>query len=63
MEARLDPALFLRIHRSTIVNTNRIQELRPHFNGEYRVFLHDGTELKTSRSYKAQLQAFFGDAL
>lgn len=63
MEARLDAAFFLRIHRSTIVNTDRIQELRPHLNGEYRVLLRNGTELKTSRSYKAQLQDFFGDAL
>ncbi len=63
MEARLDPTVFLRIHRSTIINTDRILELRPHFNGEYRLLLQDGTELKTSRSYKTQLQRFFGDAL
>ena len=63
LEDQLDPRLFLRIHRSTIVNTERILELRPHFNGEYKMLLHDGTELKSSRSYREHLQAFFGDAL
>lgn len=63
MQDRLDPRLFLRIHRSAIVNADRIAELRPHSNGEYRIRLHDGTELKSSRSYREQLQAFFGDVL
>src|SRR5262249_22371739 len=57
MEAKLDPSLFVRIHRSTIINVNRIKELTPHFNGEYIVVLKDGTELKLSRGYvdKAKL--------
>ena len=56
MEAKLDPAKFLRIHRSTIVNIERIRELQQHFNGEYIVLLHDGTELTLSRSRREQLQ-------
>ena len=56
MEAKLDPAKFLRIHRSSIVNIERIRELQQHFNGEYIVLLHDGTELKLSRSRREQLQ-------
>lgn len=56
MEAKLDPAKFLRIHRSTIVNIERIRELQQHFNGEYIVVLHDGTEMKLSRSRREQLQ-------
>jgi two-component system, LytTR family, response regulator len=56
MEAKLDPARFLRIHRSTIVNIERIRELQPHFNGEYIVVLHDGSEHKLSRSRREQLQ-------
>jgi two-component system, LytTR family, response regulator len=56
MEAKLDPARFLRIHRSSIVNIDRIRELQQHFNGEYIVLLHDGTELKLSRSRREQLQ-------
>ena len=57
LEAKLDPEKFLRIHRSTIVNIDRIKELHPHFNGDYLVILHDGTELKLSRSRRQQLQA------
>lgn len=56
METKLDPAKFLRIHRSTIVNIERIRELQQHFNGEYIVVLHDGTEHKLSRSRREQLQ-------
>lgn len=56
MEAKLDPSKFLRIHRSTIVNIERIRELQQHFNGEYIVVLHDGTEMKLSRSRREQLQ-------
>ncbi|HEX2190413.1 MAG TPA: LytTR family DNA-binding domain-containing protein [Longimicrobiaceae bacterium] len=60
LEARLDPARFLRIHRSTIVNVERIRELHPHFNREYVVVLRDGTRLKLSRSYRGRLDALFG---
>ncbi|HVQ36536.1 MAG TPA: LytTR family transcriptional regulator DNA-binding domain-containing protein [Pyrinomonadaceae bacterium] len=56
MEVKLDPAKFLRIHRSTIVNIERIRELQQHFNGDYIVVLHDGSELKLSRSRREQLQ-------
>jgi two-component system LytT family response regulator len=56
MEARLDPEKFLRIHRSAIVNLDRVKEMHTHFNGEYLVILHDGTELKLSRSRREQLQ-------
>ena len=44
LEGRLDGKKFLRIHRSTIVNADRIKELRPWFHGEYEVLLKDGTE-------------------
>ena len=57
LEARLDPALFLRIHRSTIVNRDCIQALEPVSNGEYVLTLHDGTRLASSRSYRARVQA------
>ncbi len=56
MEAKLDPGKFLRIHRSSIVNIERIRELQQHFNGEYIVLLHDGTELRLSRSRREQLE-------
>jgi two-component system LytT family response regulator len=51
LEARLDPDRFIRIHRSTIVNLDRLRKLSPSFAGEYAVVLHDGTKLKLSRGY------------
>jgi two-component system LytT family response regulator len=57
MEAQLDPAQFVRIHRSTIVNVDRIQELRSSFNGEHLVLLRTGTRLTMSRGYREGLQA------
>jgi two-component system LytT family response regulator len=63
LEARLDPEKFLRIHRSTIVNIERIQELQPWFHGDYVVLLRDGTKLTLSRSYRQKLQELFGNAL
>jgi two-component system, LytTR family, response regulator len=56
LESKLDPEKFVRIHRSTIVNLDRVRELHPHFNGEYLVILNDGTELKLSRSRRERLQ-------
>ena len=55
MEAQLDPAKFLRIHRSAIVNIERIKELQPLFNGEHSLHLENGTKLTVSRSYKDKL--------
>ena len=63
MEDRLDPDRFLRIHRSTIINTERLRELRPYGNSEYIVVLDDGTELKLSRTYRDALDDFFDGAL
>jgi DNA-binding LytR/AlgR family response regulator len=50
------PEKFLRVHRSAIVNLDRVKEMHAHFNGEYLVILRDGTELKLSRSRREQLQ-------
>ena len=63
LEQQLDPAVFVRIHRSTIVRTSRIRELEPYFHGEYVVVLHDGTRLKLSRTYRARLEAALGQGL
>lgn len=60
LETHFDPARFVRIHRSTIVNVERIKELQPYFRGEYVVILHDGTSLKLSRGYKDHLEAAVG---
>ena len=60
MEGRLDSRRFVRIHRSRIVNTERIKELQPWFNGEYVVILRDGTRLTLSRGYRDRLQDQLG---
>jgi two-component system LytT family response regulator len=56
MEAALDPARFARIHRSSIVNVERIKELHPLFRGDYTVVLRDGRELTLSKSYRERLK-------
>ena len=57
LEAQLDPQKFVRIHRSIIVNLERIKELHPHFNGDYIVVLENGRQLKLSRSRRENLEA------
>jgi two-component system, LytTR family, response regulator len=52
LESVLDPGIFQRVHRSTIVNVRRVRRLRPHTNGEYFLTLDDGQEIKLSRSYR-----------
>jgi two-component system LytT family response regulator len=56
LEGRLDPARFIRIHRSAIVNRDRIQEVRPQGSGRHAVRLSDGTRLVVSRSRAEQLR-------
>jgi two-component system LytT family response regulator len=63
LEARLDPKRFIRIHRSTIVNIDRMRKLSPSFAGEYAVILHDGTKLKLSRGYHERIAALLKQAL
>ncbi|MEO5740229.1 MAG: LytTR family DNA-binding domain-containing protein [Vicinamibacterales bacterium] len=53
---RLDPRRFVRVHRSTVVNTGRIRELRPRGHGDFTIVLHDGNELTLSRAYRSQLE-------
>jgi two-component system LytT family response regulator len=60
MERRLDPSTFVRIHRSAIVNVDRIRELEPWFHGEYIVILRDGTRLTSSRVFSDRLNALIG---
>ncbi|HJW15171.1 MAG TPA: LytTR family DNA-binding domain-containing protein [Thermoanaerobaculia bacterium] len=61
IEARLDSSRFVRIHKSTIVNADRIKEIQPLFNGTHSVLLHDGTRLTWSRGYREQLRALTGE--
>ena len=62
IEARLDPEKFFRIHRSRIVNMERIQEMQPWLNGEYAVVLRNGTRVTLSRGYREKLQERLGKA-
>ena len=63
LEQRLPSSRFLRIHRSTIVNTERVKELQPWFQGDFVVILHDGSRHTSGRSYRQRLQSFIRDAL
>jgi len=60
LERDLDPAAFCRIHRSTIVNLERVRSLRLGEDGEYEVLLENGTSLRMSRGYRKQLQPRLG---
>ena len=57
LEARLRPHGFLRIHRGTLVQAERIAELQPLFHGEYAVKLRDGTKLTSGRSFRDRIRA------
>jgi two-component system LytT family response regulator len=56
----LDPAIFLRIHRSHIINMRRVRELQPRPHGEFAIALEDGSEITSSRSYRGPIQLRFG---
>jgi two-component system LytT family response regulator len=60
LEQDLDPAIFCRIHRSTIVNCDRITGLKLNEDGDYDVLLVTGARLRLSRSYKKQVQGRMG---
>jgi two-component system LytT family response regulator len=60
LEQDLDPNIFCRIHRSTIVNLDRVRGLTLTEDGEYEVLLEDKTKLRLSRSYRKQLQSRLG---
>ena len=59
LEAKLDPTIFQRVHRSTIVNLERVEKVSSHINGEFHLTLNCGTSLKMSRSYKEKVKHFF----
>ncbi|MDQ3797859.1 MAG: LytTR family DNA-binding domain-containing protein [Acidobacteriota bacterium] len=60
--AKLDSRKFLRIHRSTIVNIDRVKDIRPLFKGEYVITLTGGKRLKSSRGYRRELQTLLDEA-
>lgn len=58
--ARLDPAQFLRVNRSTLVRLDAVREMHEWSHGDYRVVMHDGAELIWSRRYRAAAEREFG---
>jgi two-component system LytT family response regulator len=60
LEQELDPEMFCRIHRSTIVRLNRVRGLKLNEDGEYEVLLENGERLRLSRRYRKQLQSRLG---
>ena len=59
LESKLDSSIFQRIHRSTIVNLQRVEKVSSHINGEFHLSLTCGASLKMSRSYKEKVKHFF----
>jgi two-component system, LytTR family, response regulator len=60
LTAQLDPRKFPRIHRSRLVNIDRIQELQPWSHRDWRIILRNGAELRLSRNYRDQLHRLLG---
>jgi two-component system LytT family response regulator len=56
MEDRLDPARFVRVHRSAIVNIDRVRSLEPSAHGEYVITMHDGARVSSSRTHSENLR-------
>ncbi len=61
LEPILDSEQFLRIHRSTIVNLDRVGELQPWFRGEQVLVLKDGTKLNVGRVFRDRLSSLLHD--
>jgi two-component system LytT family response regulator len=61
LESRLDPARFLRIHRGTIVNVDRIGSIEGRLDGDRAVVLHDGTRLALSRGYRERVRDYLDE--
>lgn len=60
--AKLDSQQFIRIHRSSIINTERVKDIQALFKGEYVITLTSGKRLKSSRGYRRELQVLLDDA-
>ncbi|HYO82171.1 MAG TPA: LytTR family transcriptional regulator DNA-binding domain-containing protein [Bryobacteraceae bacterium] len=63
LESRLDPRCFIRIHRSAIVNIDRVSHLEPISHGEFDVVMKGGARVKLSRTYRAHLELRLGQTL
>ena len=60
LEQRLPAGRFLRVHRSTIVNVDRVREIQPWFQGDFVLILRDGTRVTTGRQYRDNVRRLIG---
>jgi two-component system LytT family response regulator len=63
LEQRMDPRKFVRVHRSAIVNVERIKSLKPNEHGDYEICLRSGDQLKLSRTYRKHFQKIIGSPI
>lgn len=63
LESQLDPELFQRVHRSTVVNLRQVEKISSHINGEYHLLLKGGERVKMSRGYRDRIQHFLAQAI
>lgn len=63
LEARLDPRRFVRVHRSALVNLERVSHLEPLSHGEFEIVMRNGARVRLSRTYRAHLEARLGQSL
>ena len=61
LEAQLDPARFVRVHRSALVNVDRVRELRQSFHGDYTIVLQSGSEVPLGRAQKDEFLRRLGE--
>ena len=61
LEAKLDPEKFVRIHRSVVVNIEKVKEIHPRTNGDQDLVLHDGRQLMLSRNYRDKFLSLLGE--
>lgn len=61
LETKLDPEKFVRVHRSVIVNVEKIKEIYPRSNGDQDLLLHNGQQLMLSRNYREKFFPALGE--
>ncbi len=63
LEEQLDPRRFVRVHRSAIVNLDRVREVQSWFHGDFVLLLEDGAQVTTGRGFRERLQELLGKRL
>ena len=63
LEARLDPDVFFRVHRSAIVNLEKVKEIQPYTRGEHVVIMNSGAKVRLSRGRRDKLEELLGQSI